>query len=149
MTMACLQEGPLDTEQAKKLGIKKLPTIVWLLRKKGAVINTTWVDLNVAGRIYKVGQYRLAGAPAGGKKPHPTYRRGKKATAKAGPRKMTCEVGETVMHQGRKVMVTEILEPGVEGTAKRSYIAACALHHADGLPLRRVLVPCGVDWKRA
>jgi hypothetical protein len=146
MTMACLKEGPLDTEQAKKLGIKKLPTIVWLLRKQGVEISRTWVDLNVGGRIYKVGQYRLAGAPAVFV-PNPTYRRGKKKAVKSGERKMTCEVAEIVLHRGKRVMVTEILEPGVEGTAKRSYIAACPFHK-DGKPLRSVLIPCGTDWKR-
>lgn len=69
------------------------------------------------------------------------YNRGQKAI-----RSKDCKVGDTVLHNGRKVMVTEILEEGSPG--QRSYIACCAVH-ADGTPLKRTLVPCGTDWESA
>lgn len=65
-------------------------------------------------------------------------KRGQKAI-----RSKDCKVGDTVLHQGKAVMVTEILEEGKPG--QRSYIACCAIHQ-DGTPLRRTLVACGTDW---
>lgn len=66
------------------------------------------------------------------------YKRGQKAI-----RSKDCKVGDTVLHNGRKVMVTEILEEGTPG--QRSYIAACYIHK-DGNPLRRTFVAVGTDW---
>jgi len=67
------------------------------------------------------------------------YKRGRKEI-----RSKDCKVGDTVLHNGRPVMVIEILEEGSPG--QRSYIAACAIHK-DGTPLRRTLIACGYEWE--
>lgn len=75
------------------------------------------------------------------------YRRGTKKKEKVATRAYTCEEGDIVYHNGRAIMVQEVIEQGRESKRERAFIKGCAI--LGGKPLPRVAVFAGFDWRRA
>lgn len=135
--LAMLRKGPVNFMMAREAGIKKSSCVILILRKLGHKISSEMViGVLPNGKRGRYSQYVLGEK---GHVPAVVYRRGQRKDSKK-----DCKVGDTVIYQGRPVMVMEIIEEGRRG--QRSYISACPYHPRDGKPLRSVLIPVGTDW---
>lgn len=136
-----LNAGQLDFMTAEKHGVKQLKTRICQLRKAGHEITGETVSFTRPDRKkieYKV--YSLA------EKVY-NYKRGQKKKEIVSSREYTCEVGEDVWHEGRRVLVQEVLSAGSERLKEKAYIKGCS-YHQDGTPARMCNVYPGTDWTR-
>jgi hypothetical protein len=56
-------------------------------------------------------------------------------------------VGEVVYHQGKRMMVQEVLEGGSESRRIKAYVKGCGFF-PDGTPAERTNIFAGCDWAR-
>lgn len=131
-----LKTGGITTADAVGMGIKCLSGRICQLRQAGHDIRAEVVakkDQRIVKRFY-IHEAK-------------NYKRGQKKKEHATTREYTCDLGDTVIHQGRRVLVTEIIDQGSESKQRRAYIKCCPIT-ADGHPLRRCNVFCGTEWER-
>jgi hypothetical protein len=75
------------------------------------------------------------------------YKRGQRKPERTTTREYTCAVGEVVYHNGRKMLVQEVLESGSEVLKTRAFVKGCGFH-PDGTPAERTNIFAGGDWDR-
>ena len=119
-----LKTGGITTAEAMGMGIKRLSGRICQLRQAGHDIRAEVVakkDQRIVKRFY----IPLA----------KNYKRGQKKKESATTREYTCDLGDTVINQGKRVMVTEIIDQGSEAKRRRAYIKYCPFRQ-DGTPMR-------------
>jgi len=75
------------------------------------------------------------------------YKRGQRKPERTTTREYTCAVGEVVYHNGRKMLVQEVLENGSEALKTRAFVKGCGFFQ-DGTPAERTNIFAGCDWTR-
>jgi hypothetical protein len=75
------------------------------------------------------------------------YKRGQRKPERATTREYTCAVGDVVYHNGRKMLVQEVLESGSESNKIKAYVKGCGFF-TDGTPAERTNIFAGCDWDR-
>lgn len=138
--LAMLQSGPLDYMLTAKNGVPKLSNNICQLRKAGVAISHT-----MHHGITKTGKRIMYAVYTLDEPKH--YRRGQRKPERTTTREYTCEVGEVVYHDGRKMMVQEVLENGSEANRTRAFVKGCGFF-ADGTPAERTNIFAGCDWDR-
>jgi hypothetical protein len=135
-----LNAGPLDFITAKKHGISQLKTRICMLRKSGVKISHTMQPgVMATGKRIMYAIYTMDGQKY--------YRRGQKKKEHVKDREYTCAVGEVVYHNGRKMLVQEVLENGSEALKTMAFVKGCGFFQ-DGTPAERMDIFAGCDWDR-
>ena len=139
--LTMLRKGPITYRHAAENGVPKLTSRICELRKAGhKIAHVMHNGVLPTGKKIQFAEYTLLGEQR-------NYKRGQRKPEKITSREYTCEVGEDVMHEGKRVLVQEILSEGSEIGMVRSFIKGCS-YHQDGKPLRFSNVYPGTDWCR-
>ena len=139
--LAMLRKGPITYRHAAANGVPVLHARISELRKEGYRVDKLMLSgVLPTGKKIQFAEYSLLESKK-------NYKRGQRKPEKITAREYTCEVGEDVMHEGKRVLVQEILSEGSEIGMVRSFIKGCS-YHQDGKPLRFSNVYPGTDWCR-
>ena len=139
--LAMLRNGQVTYRHAAENGVPKLTSRICELRKVGhKIAHVMHNGVLPTGKKIQFAEYTLLGEQR-------NYKRGQRKPEKITSREYTCEVGEDVMHEGKRVRVCEILEEGSEVGMRKSYIS-CNTYHRDGALLKMCYVSPGCEWSR-
>jgi hypothetical protein len=76
------------------------------------------------------------------KKVYPKYEQ----PIRKSPIKLSCDEGDIVWHEGRKVLVQQIIEKSNKRKGQRSYIKGCLID-GDGKVCKTINIYPGYDWR--
>lgn len=121
--LAMLRKGPITYRHASGNGVPVLHARISELRKEGYRVDKLMLSgVLPTGKKIQYAEYTL-------EEPR-NYKRGQRKPEQITSREYTCEVGEDVMHEGKRVRVREILEEGIM-SRKRDHNESLETYHQN------------------